>query len=173
MSRHGIFVLPEEPLRNACVPQMSVAENLALRTFDRPPQAKGIFLVAKAIRQMAQVLVDTFKVQAPSVDAPIDQLSGGNIQRAVLARELSANHIQLLIAANPCFGLDFASVDYIHAQLLAARNRGVAVLLVGEDLDELLKLSDRLLVISSGQLVYESKTQAVDFAAIGRNMAGH
>lgn len=174
MYRYQVFSLPEEPLRNACVPHMSVAENLALRTFDRSPQAKGgMLLVFKAIRQMAQGLINTFKVKTPSPDTPIGNLSGGNVQRAVLARELSGDRINLLIAANPCFGLDFAAVEYIHGSIVEARNRGVAVLLVSEDLDELLKLADRILVISEGQFVYESATRDADFATIGQRMAGH
>ncbi len=173
MYRHRVFVLPEEPLRNACVAHMSVAENLALRTFDRKPQSKGILLIFKAIREMATGLISSFKIKTPSPETPVGNLSGGNVQRTVLARELSEDHIKLLIAANPCFGLDFAMVDYIHGQILEARNRGVAVLLVSEDLDELLKLSDRILVISGGTFAYESKTEDADFAAIGQSMAGH
>lgn len=173
MFKHRVFVLPEEPLKNACVAHMSVAENLALRTFDRPPQAKGILLIFQAIRNAAANLIGTFKIKTPSPDTPVGHLSGGNVQRTVLARELSADHIELLIAANPCFGLDFAMVDYIHSQILEARNRGVAVLLVSEDLDELLKLSDRILVISGGQFAYESPIETADFATIGHAMAGH
>ncbi|NJP08483.1 MAG: ABC transporter ATP-binding protein [Leptolyngbyaceae cyanobacterium RU_5_1] len=173
MFKHRVFVLPEEPLKNACVAHMSVAENLSLRTFDRPPQAKGIFLIFKAIRDLAVNLIGSFKIKAPSPDTPVGNLSGGNVQRTVLARELSPDSIKLLIAANPCFGLDFAMVDYIHSQILEARNRGVAVLLVSEDLDELLKLSDRIIVISGGQFAYESQTEKADFAAIGQSMAGH
>ena len=173
MYKHRTFVLPEEPLRNACVAHMSVAENLALRTFDRAPQAKGILLIFQSIREMAKGLITTFKIKTPSPDTAVGNLSGGNVQRTVLARELSADHIKLLIAANPCFGLDFAMVDYIHGQILEARNRGVAVLLVSEDLDELLKLSDRVLVISGGKFAYESPIETADFAAIGQSMAGH
>lgn len=174
MAQNGIYTLPEEPLRNACVPHMSVAENMALRTFDRPPQSKARWLlIPRAIRTMAQQLVQTFAVKTPSIDTPIANLSGGNVQRTVLARELSSDSIQLLIAANPCFGLDFSAVDYIHSQIVAARNRGVAVLLVSEDLDELLKLSDRILVMSEGELVYESSTETADLAIIGQRMAGH
>ncbi|MBF2046230.1 MAG: ABC transporter ATP-binding protein [Leptolyngbya sp. IPPAS B-1204] len=173
MNRHKVFALPEEPLRNACVPHMSVAENMALRTFDRPPQAKGFLLLVKAIRQMALGLIHQFSVKTPSPETPVSNLSGGNVQRTVLARELSADHIKLLIAANPCFGLDFAAVDFIHTQIVDARNRGVAVLLVSEDLDELLKLSDRILVISGGQFTYESSIDAADYTAIGQAMAGH
>lgn len=173
MYKHRVFVLPEEPLRNACVAHMSVAENLALRTFDRPPQAKGFLLVFKAIREMAVGLISTFKIKTPTPETPVGNLSGGNVQRTVLARELHSDNIKLLIAANPCFGLDFAAVDYIHGQILDARNRGVAVLLVSEDLDELLKLSDRILVISGGTFAYESKIETADFAKIGQAMAGH
>ncbi len=173
MTRHKVFALPEEPLRNACVAHMSVAENMALRTFDRPPQSKGWLLVLTAMRQMAVGLIHQFSVKTPSPETPVGNLSGGNVQRAVLARELSADHIRLLIVANPCFGLDFAAVDFIHGQILEARNRGVAVLLVSEDLDELLKLSDRILVISDGRFVYESAIATADYATIGRSMAGH
>lgn len=173
MFKHKVFALPEEPLKNACVPHMSVAENMALRTFDRPPQAKGIMLILNAIRNMAVGLIHQFSVKTPSPETPVGNLSGGNVQRAVLARELSADHIKLLIAANPCFGLDFNAVDFIHTQIVDARNRGVAVLLVSEDLDELLKLSDRLIVISGGKFVYDSPTSEADFGAIGTSMAGH
>jgi len=174
MYKHGVYALPEEPLRNACVAHMTVAENMALRTFDRPPQAKaGIFLILKAIRQMAQGLITQFSVKTPSAETPIGNLSGGNVQRAVLARELHSDRINLLIAANPCFGLDFNALEFIHGQIVEARNRGVAVLLVSEDLDELLKLADRILVISEGKFTYESATRDADFATIGRSMAGH
>jgi simple sugar transport system ATP-binding protein len=173
IARHHVFALPEEPLRNACVPQMSVAENMALRTFDRPPQAKGWLLILNAIRQAAIGLIQQFSVKTPSPETPIGHLSGGNVQRAVLARELSPDRINLLIAANPCFGLDFAAVDFIHSAIIEARNRGVAVLLVSEDLDELLKLSDRIIVISDGEFVYESPIDEADFTTIGQRMAGH
>ncbi len=173
MARHHVFSLPEEPLKNACVPNMSVAENLALRTFDRPPQALGILLIFKAMREIATNLIKVFSVKTPSPDALIGTLSGGNVQRAVLARELSADKIRLLIVANPVFGLDFAAVEYIHNQLVEARNRGVAVLLVSEDLDEILKLSDRILVISDGKFVYEGTRAEADIVTIGQRMAGH
>lgn len=173
MFKHRVFSLPEEPLKNACIPQMSVAENMALRTFDQPPQAKGIWLILNAIRQAARGLVQQFSVKTPSIETPVHNLSGGNVQRTVLARELSSENINLLIAANPCFGLDFAAVEFIHGQIVEARNRGVAVLLVSEDLDELLELSDRIIVISSGQFLYESPIESADFSAISHAMAGH
>lgn len=173
MQKYHVYALPEEPLRNACIPHMSVTENLALRTFDRPPQSKGILLMFKAMRDMAKNLIGIFSIKTPSPDTPIGNLSGGNVQRAVLARELSADRINLLIVANPVFGLDFAAVEYIHGQIVEARNRGVAVLLVSEDLDEVLTLADRFMVISDGKFTYESTPAAADFATIGQKMAGH
>lgn len=174
MARHAVFALPEEPLKNACVPTMSVAENMALRTFDRPPQAKwNTWLRLQAIRTAAQGLITRFSVKTPNPETPVGNLSGGNVQRTVLARELSSDSIRLLIAANPCFGLDFSAVDFIHSSILEARNCGVAVLLVSEDLDELLALTDRLLVISEGTFAYESPTESADIKTIGQKMAGH
>ena len=95
------------------------------------------------------------------------------MQRAVLARELGPGTAKVLITANPCFGLDFAAVESIHAQITEARNRGVAVLLVSEDLDELLALADRVLVISHGEFVYETTPAQADIKTIGHYMAGH
>jgi general nucleoside transport system ATP-binding protein len=170
--RHHLALLPEEPLRNACVGRMSVAENMAMRNFDRPPMANGFWLSARAMRAAARGLIDRYRVKTPGPDAPIASLSGGNVQRAVLARELGGE-VHILVAANPVFGLDFAAVADIHSQIVAARNRGAAVLLVSEDLDELLDLSDRLLVMSEGHIVLETTAAAADRTAIGRAMAGH
>jgi simple sugar transport system ATP-binding protein len=170
--RHRLALLPEEPLRNACVGRMSVAENMAIRDFDRRPISRGFWLSRRAMREAARALIDRYKVKTPGPDAPITALSGGNVQRAVLARELGGE-VRILIAANPVFGLDFAAVADIHGQIVAARNRGAAVLLVSEDLDELLELCDRLLVISEGRIVLETAAAGADRTAIGRAMAGH
>ena len=170
--RHGVFSLTEEPLRNACVPGMSVAENMTVRNFDRPPQSSGPWLRRGALRAQAERWISAFGVKTRGPDAPMATLSGGNVQRAVLARELSES-VSVLIAANPVFGLDFAAVAEIHDRILAARNGGAAVLLVSEDLDELLELSDRITVIFGGQIVHETATAKADIAVIGPCMAGH
>jgi general nucleoside transport system ATP-binding protein len=172
MLRHKVSMLPEEPLRNACVPRMSVADNMAFRRFDQPPYASGPWLHPSAFRRAARELIARYRVKTSSPDAPISTLSGGNVQRAVLARELSGE-VDVLVAANPVFGLDFAAVADIHAQIMAARNRGAAVLLVSEDIDELLELADRIVVIFDGKLVYETPAQQADLIEIGRHMAGH
>ncbi len=171
--RHHFRCLPEEPLRNACVPGMTIAENLALREFDRAPYARcGGWLNRAAIGARAAALIERFSVSPPVPAMPIGQLSGGNVQRAVLARELSGD-VSVLIVANPCFGLDFAAVAEVRERIMSARNQGAAVLLVSEDLEEILELADRLLVMAGGRLVYETTPAAADLTLIGQHMAGH
>ncbi|MEL6921822.1 MAG: ATP-binding cassette domain-containing protein, partial [Pseudomonadota bacterium] len=103
-----VFGLPEEPLKNAAVKRMSVAENMAFRNFDKPPMAgMGWWLKPPAMRTNARRLIDGYRVKTPSTETPIENLSGGNVQRTILARELSGD-VNVLIVANPCFGLDFA-----------------------------------------------------------------
>ena len=162
--------LPEEPLRNACVAQFSVAHNMALRDFDQAPLQRG-WLRFDAWRARARGWIADYGIKTQSENASIASLSGGNIQRTVLAREL-AGSIKVLIAANPVFGLDFAAVTEIHARILQVRAQGGAVLLVSEDLDELLKLSDRIVVMSEGQIVFESPAACADRSVIGAHMGG-
>src|SRR5690606_20459169 len=142
IQRHGVRLLTEEPLANGCVRAMSVMENLMLRQYDRPPVAAGPLLRRSVMRRLATDLIERYRIKTPSPAARIDNLSGGNVQRVVLARELSRD-VRLLIAQNPCFGLDAAAADEIRGQMTAARNRGAAILLISEDLDEILELSDR------------------------------
>ncbi len=173
LDRFRVFGLPEEPLKNAAVPRMSVAENIAFRAFDKPPAARfGWWMSAAPIRARAAELVARYGVKTASLDAPISTLSGGNVQRAVLARELSGE-VDVLIVANPCFGLDFASVAEIRGQIMDQRNRGAAVLLVSEDLDEILELADRVAVMSDGRIAYAAPVGETDRTTIGRHMAGH
>ena len=173
MRRHKLACLPEEPLKNACVRKMSVADNLAFRMFDRPPFAGGRWWLNRAaFRDNAVRKIERYKIRTRSPDAAVGDLSGGNVQRTVLARELDGD-VHILIAANPCFGLDFAAVAQIHAEIMAARNRGAAVLLVSEDLDELLELADRIVVMFDGHLVYEVRASEANVTEIGRRMPGH
>ena len=172
MVRHKFYCLPEEPLQNACARNMTIAENLALRDFDRAPKAiGGMLLNPRAIRGKAAELISRYGIRTSSPDALVTSLSGGNVQRTVLARELS-HDVDILIAANPCSGLDVGAISEIHAELVNTRNRGAAVLLVSEDLDELLALSDRLIVIFEGQFVHECLAGDMDVGLIGRHMAG-
>jgi simple sugar transport system ATP-binding protein len=173
-SRTGkLAFIPEEPLQNACVAKMTVAENLGLRRFDIDEKGRKRFWLSKSrIKQHATDLVSAFKVKTASLETPIGALSGGNVQRAVLARELSGD-VDVLIVSNPCFGLDFSAVAEIRARIMKARNNGTAVLLFSEDLDELMALSDRIFVMSEGRLVYETQARDADLSVIGAHMAGH
>ncbi|MFZ5896575.1 MAG: ABC transporter ATP-binding protein [Myxococcota bacterium] len=172
LRQQRVRLLPEAPLRNACVADMSVAENIAFRTFDVPPFSFLRWLVDHThLRRHARTAVREYRIKTPSVDTPIGALSGGNVQRAVLARELTGE-VSLLIAANPCFGLDFAAVSEIRSRIMSARNAGAAVLLVSADLEEIFALSDRILVMSEGKIVFETPAGAANIAEIGRHMAG-
>jgi general nucleoside transport system ATP-binding protein len=172
MRARKVRCLPDEPLRNACVAEMSVAENIGFRSFDRRPFARARSVVSRrALRGHARSVIAEYGISAPGPDAPIKSLSGGNIQRVVLARELH-DEVALLIAANPCFGLDFAAVAEIRARIMDARNRGAAVLLISADLDEIFALADRVLVMSEGRIVHETAVAQADIGVIARHMAG-
>jgi general nucleoside transport system ATP-binding protein len=166
-----VYVLQEEPMLSALVPEMSVAENISFRAFDRPPIAKRWLFSPSRMRRFADNLAAEYRVVAPSVDAKISTLSGGNVQRAVLARELS-NEIDVLVVANPCFGLDFSTVREVHSRIMEQRNNGAAVLLVTEDLDEIMALADRIVVISGGRLRFSARVADTDRSTVGRYMGG-
>jgi len=171
LAAYGISLLTEEPLANAAVRSMSVMENLALRQFDRPPLARaGFFLDRRALRPFAEGLIRRYGIRASSPSARLDTLSGGNVQRTVLARELS-REVRLLIMQNPCFGLDAAAVAEIRGQIMQARGRGAAIVLISEDLDEILELADRVLVMAGGRITYETDRSRADRYEIGRHMA--
>lgn len=164
--------LPEEPLHNACAARMSVTENIAFRTFDLNGKGTRFWLSGREMRARAADLVAAFKVKTASLDSPMASLSGGNVQRAVLARELTGD-VDLLVISNPCFGLDFTAVAEIRARIMAARNAGAAVLLMSEDLDEIIELADRVLVMSEGRIAYDRPAAEADRAEIGHHMGGH
>jgi len=172
MRERRVRVLPEEPLRNACVAGMTVAENLALRTFDEPPARRpGWRLSRRAIRARAREVIGRYGIRAAGPAAPLATLSGGNVQRTVLARELDRDPA-VLIAQNPCAGLDVAATAEIRSRIMRARNAGAAVLLLSEDLDELLELADRIVVMFEGRLVHETAREDAEVHTIGRAMAG-
>ncbi|MGF7243970.1 ABC-type uncharacterized transport system ATPase subunit [Pseudomonas oryzihabitans] len=172
MQELRVYSLPEEPLRNACIAGLSVAENLALRNFDQAPLCRlGWRLDRRAVRTQARDLIARFQVTPADPERPIGTLSGGNVQRAVLARELTEG-VAVLIVSNPVFGLDFASAALIHQRIVSARNAGAAVLLLSEDLDELLELADRILVMHDGHIDFETTSAQADRAVLGHYMAG-
>ncbi len=173
MQERRVRLLPEAPLKNACVGVMSVEENIAFREFDGPGFTFLKWALRRGpLRRRAKKAIEEFRIKTSGPDADIGSLSGGNVQRAVLARELHGD-VAVLIAANPCFGLDFAAVSEIRSRILAARNAGTAVLLVSTDLEEIFALSDRILVMSEGRIVYETTPEVADVTTLGKYMAGH
>ena len=141
------------------------------RDFDLPPLSRAGVLSFPYWRSRAREWIAEYGVKTRGEGAPIRSLSGGNVQRAVLAREL-AGDINVLIAANPVFGLDFAAVAEIHSRIVQVREKGGAVLLVSEDLDELLELADRIIVMSEGRIVFETSAAGAQRHVIGAHMGG-
>ncbi len=151
MSR-SLSYIPEERMRDGMIKEFSVAENLILREHNQQPYAKKGFLDLKAISSHSKNLITSFNVKTPSQDTMVKNLSGGNIQKLVLARELWRKP-RTLIAAQPTRGLDIGATEYVHLRLLEQRQEGTATLLISEDLDEILALSDRIAVIFEGELM--------------------
>lgn len=167
--REGLAHIPEDRTGLGSVPAMSVADNLVLKTYDRPPIARGWMLDLKRILQQAQERVREYEVLTPTVHAPARQLSGGNLQKMILARELPLAS-RALLAVHPTRGLDVGATEAVHRRLLEQRSRGVGILLISEDLDELISLSDRILVMYEGQIMGEVRDG--DLTLIGQLMAG-
>lgn len=166
----GVCYIPGERLIGL-VPSLSVAENLILRNYCQAPFTQGAFLDYGAINEYADHLVAQYSVATPSLKTPVKLLSGGNIQRVILARETSHTPT-LLVAAHPTSGLDVGATEYIRQLLLAQRDQGTAVLLVSEDLEEVLQLSDRIAVMFEGQIMGILPADQADLETIGLMMAG-
>jgi simple sugar transport system ATP-binding protein len=158
----GLAFIPEDRQRQGLVPSFDVVDNAILSCYARPPVSRGGVLRRHAARAHARRLVEAFQIQA-SLETPVRALSGGNQQRLLVARE-AAQQPKVLIALHPTAGLDVASTEAVHRILLELRGRGVAVLLISEHLDEVLALSDRVLVMYRGRIVHE---RAADRAAVG------
>lgn len=165
----GVGVIPEDRHDSGCVLGLSVAENLVLG--DLGGVSRGGVLDRRAISARATELMRSFEIQAPSPDSPMRSLSGGNQQRVVLARELSANP-RVLVAAQPTRGLDVGAIEYMSARLRSAADGGVGILLISTELEEVLTLSDRICVIHKGRVVGEMAQQDVNIERLGLLMGG-
>ena len=166
----GLAHIAEDRLAQALAPAMSIPENLALRSFRDPPLARCGWLSRRRMRRQAENLVAQFDVRVPSGATSAGQLSGGNQQKLVVARELSGNP-GVILAHNPVRGLDIAATQFVFDQLRAARDRGAAILLIHSDLDELLALADRVSVLYAGRLIPTNWPHA-SCEHIGRMMLG-
>ncbi|WP_405723236.1 ABC transporter ATP-binding protein [Streptomyces sp. NBC_01537] len=150
--RAGIAHVPEDRLSNGAALDQSIADNLIVDRYDRPPLARRGTLRTRRVRDLAEELIRRYAIRAPHPSVPAGALSGGNLQKVVVARELSSGP-RLLLAAQLTRGVDIGAMHFMYERLVEARDAGAAVLLVSADLGELLALSDRLLVIKDGRLV--------------------
>jgi simple sugar transport system ATP-binding protein len=158
-------------MHDGVIKDFSVAENLVLQDHVNEPYSNGIFLNFKKIANHAQDMISDFNIKTPSKDTPIKSLSGGSIQKLILARELSRQP-RVLIAAQPTRGVDIGATEYIHNQLLKQRSEGLATLLISEDLDEIQALSDRVVVMFGGQIMGIVDSQETTIGELGLMMAG-
>jgi simple sugar transport system ATP-binding protein len=167
----GLSYVPEERMEDGMIKEFTVAENLILREVNQKPFSRGGFLNFRAISRQSDELIEQFNVKTPSQETPVKNLSGGNIQKLLLARELSRNP-KVVIAAQPTRGLDIGATEYVHQVLMDQRSEGTAILLVSEDLDEILALSDRIIVIYEGEIMGEVVAGQATPEELGLLMAG-
>jgi len=167
----GMGHIPEDRHRYGMVTSYSIRDNLVLNTYYQQPFAHRGVRNDRACREHAEKLVATFDVRTPDVELPAETLSGGNQQKMVVARELG-REITVLVAGQPTRGIDVGSIEFIHHQIVAQRDRGVAVLLVSAELDEILTLSDRIAVLYEGEVIATVDGRTATREQIGLLMAG-
>jgi len=166
-----VSYIPEERMRDGMIKEFTVSENLILREYNKQPYSNYGFLNLKFIRKHCDQLIQSFNVKTPSQETRAKNLSGGNIQKLVLARELSRGP-RVLIAAQPSRGLDIGATEYVHQRLLQERKKGTAIILISEDLDEVLALSDRIAVIYEGRIMGVIRKEDATPEQLGLLMAG-
>jgi simple sugar transport system ATP-binding protein len=167
----GVAHVPTERIRVGTVPNMTVRENLILKQYRRRPFCRWVFLDQRAAYDNACDAMSRYEIAAPHDGVAAKNLSGGNIQRMLLARELSGEP-RLIVAAHPTYGLDVGATEQVRQVLIDQRDRGAAILLISEDLDEILQLSDRILVLFAGEVMGTLVSQEAELEEIGLMMAG-
>jgi len=167
----GLSYIPEERMHDGVVKDFSVSENLILQDHSRPPFSQRILLKFKVIFDHAKQMIHSFSIKTPTHSTLVKNLSGGNIQKVVMAREL-ARKPRVLIAAQPTRGVDIGAIEYIHGQLLQQRAEGLATLLISEDLDEVRTLSDRIVVMFDGEIMGIVDNDETTVEELGLMMAG-
>ena len=171
MIEAGVAYVPEDRSTTGSAPNLSIAENLALKNYRKRSLGGRWFLSRRAMRAQAQQLIQQFNIATPSPETPVRLLSGGNLQKVILAREI-AQHPLVTIAAYPTRGLDVGATENVHNILVQERNSGAAILLISEDLDEIFALADRIAVLFEGRIVGEVTAEAANLEQIGLMMAG-
>jgi simple sugar transport system ATP-binding protein len=158
-------------MEDGLISEFTVADNLVLNSYWRAPFASGMRLDGDAIVANAESLVTEFDIRTPSIFNPVGNLSGGNQQKVIAAREFS-RPISLIVAAQPTRGLDVGSIEYIHRRIVAKRDEGAAVLIVSSELDEVVALGDRIAVMFQGRIVDTLMPEEATFERLGLLMGG-
>jgi general nucleoside transport system ATP-binding protein len=171
MIQEGVGRIPDDRNGTGIIGDMSVMENIASVGYGEPPLSNKGLLRFSAIATLAKKLVKKFDVRCPSIKIPVRNLSGGNIQKLILARELFGSP-RIILANQPTWGLDVGATAYVHTQLLTAAKQGAGVLIISEDLDELFQVADRICVIFHGRLSDPKDAHLVDRAKLGLIMSG-
>jgi simple sugar transport system ATP-binding protein len=171
VTQAGVSHVPEDRQKNGMVMTFPITDNIRLQQYYHEPFSNGLLADDNAINRASQELVKRFDVRTPGIFTPIGSLSGGNQQKVIIARELSRNS-KLVIVAQPTRGLDVGSIEFIHKQIVAMRDSGSAVLLVSTELDEILSLSDRIVVMYAGQINTDIPAANASRELIGLRMAG-
>jgi len=171
ITKEGTNYIPPDRLKVGVVPNLSSVENAILRRYDRKPISRGIFLDYEEADKYTRELIKQFNIVVPRENAPVKFLSGGNLQKLILAREIKEEPA-LLIAVHPSRGLDVGATEFIRKKLLEERDKGVAILLISEDLEEVLMISDRIGVIYEGEIVGIVDIDLANINKIGLMMAG-
>ena len=170
--RQGLGYIPEDRTHVGTAPNLSVTDNVIMKKYRRPPVARGLMVDMNAATEFAEDLKDAYDIVVPTVETPVRLLSGGNLQRVILAREISGEPA-FLLAMQPTRGLDVGAIEGVHRLLLAQREAGAAILLVSEELEELLALSDRIYVIYEGKIMGEVAGDEIEnIDLIGQMMTG-
>ncbi len=169
--QHGLAYISEERFRDGVVKDLTVEENLMLEEHGQPPFTHGIFLDFPKIAAHTNSLIQDFEIKTPSRLTPLRNLSGGNVQKLIMARELSRKP-SVLIASQPTRGVDIGSTEYIHKRLVEQRNNNTATLLISEDLDEIRNISDRIAVIYEGRIMGIVNRDESTIEELGLMMAG-
>jgi len=171
ITKKGVNYIPSDRLKVGLVPNLNTVENAILRRYDKEPISRGIFLNYEEAAKYTRELVKQFNIMVPRENVPVKFLSGGNLQKLILAREIREEPA-LLIAVHPSRGLDVGATEFIRKKLLEERDQGVAILLISEDLEELLMISDRIGVIYEGEIEGIVDIDSADINEIGLMMAG-
>ena len=169
--REQVSHVPEDRLGMGLVPNLAVSDNVILKSYRDRPLARGPFLDRPSISRFAAGLIERFSIATPSQETPVRLLSGGNLQRTILAREISVAP-RLMVAVHPTRGLDIGATESVRNLLLKQRDEGAAILLISEDLDELLSVSDRIAVMYEGEIMGIVHAEGADIEEIGLMMAG-